>query len=192
VESVLDLIEDGRPNRLLDLPSGVKIRREYSNLIILGGTESNAKLSERLQITEKNKGRYEDDKWEANDYYYTVEIPGRVDIKEVGMGIALDIIDNKGQFNFKSDDTVFMDYENVSFPVVIRNRKPGDRIQPFGIKGRKKVSSIFIDEKVPMIQRKKIPLLVDQKSVLWILGMKLSNRVKITDATEKILRAKII
>jgi tRNA(Ile)-lysidine synthase len=85
-----------------------------------------------------------------------------------------------------------MDYENVSFPVVIRNRKPGDRIQPFGIKGRKKVSSIFIDEKVPMIQRKKIPLLVDQKSVLWILGMKLSNRVKITDATEKILRAKII
>ena len=192
VESVIDLIEDGRPNGLLDLPSGVKIRREYSNLIILGGKESDAETSESLQITEKNKGRYEDDKWEANDYYYTVEIPGRVNIKEIGMVIGFDIIDDKSRLDFKSDDTVFMDYETVSFPVVIRNIRPGDKIQPLGIKGRKKVSSIFIDEKVPMIQRKKIPLLVDQKSVLWISGMKLSNRVKITDGTEKILRAKII
>ncbi len=192
VESVIDLIEDGRPNGLLDLPFGVKVRREYSNLIILGGKESDAETGKSLQTTEKNKGIYGDDKWEANDYYYNVAIPGRVDIKEIGMSVAFDIIYDKGRLDFKSDDTVFMDYETVSFPLIIRNIRPGDRIQPLGIEGRKKVSSIFIDEKIPMIKRKKIPLLVDQKSVLWISGIKLSNRVKITDATEKILRAEII
>jgi tRNA(Ile)-lysidine synthase len=84
-----------------------------------------------------------------------------------------------------------MDYEKISFPLAIRNIRPGDRIQPFGMKGTKKINAFFIDQKMPENRRKKIPLLVDRKSVLWIMGIRLCERVRITDKTRKTLRVEI-
>jgi len=54
------------------------------------------------------------------------------------------------------------------------------------------VRSLFIDEKISKKERRIIPLLVDQESVLWIPGVKLSDRARVTDRTEKVLRAEII
>ena len=192
VKSVIDLIEGGRPNGLLDLPAGVAIRREYDNLVILKDERFDTKVSSPLTMkNDKNKGR-KGDKRKVNDYYYHhIEIPGSVNIEEKGMKIAFDLMDT-GPFDYSSGSTVFIDYSVISFPLVIRNIRPGDRIQPFGLKGTKKVKSLFIDEKVPRNERGKIPLLVDQESVLWIPGVRLSDRAKVTNRTEKVLRAEII
>jgi tRNA(Ile)-lysidine synthase len=91
-----------------------------------------------------------------------------------------------------SDNPVFLDYNSISFPLVVRNISPGDRMQPLGMSGTKKISELLIDEKVPKAKRKSISLLVDRKSVLWVPGLKLSDRVRITDVTEKVVKAKII
>ena len=77
-------------------------------------------------------------------------------------------------------------------PLYVRSVREGDRIQPFGMEGTKKLSDIFIDRKIPKGKRKRIPLLADLKSVLWIPGIALSQRVKITDMTEKVVKAEII
>jgi len=60
------------------------------------------------------------------------------------------------------------------------------------MKGTKKVSELLIDEKIPKAGRRSISLLVDRKSVLWVPGVRLSDRVRITSVTEKVVKAKII
>ncbi|MBE9547553.1 MAG: tRNA lysidine(34) synthetase TilS [Proteobacteria bacterium] len=171
VKSVMDLITGGSPNGILNLPFDLEVRREYDLLVI--------------SKTKTPVGR-------NHEFHYTVEIPGTVNIKELGIKATFDLVDSVPTLNFDTDRTVFMDYENISFPLIIRNMKPGDRIQPFGMNGTKKVKSFFIDEKTPKNRRKEIPLLVDQKSVLWIMGMRLSERARITDKTTRVVKAEII
>ena len=76
--------------------------------------------------------------------------------------------------------------------IVVRNIRAGDRIQPLGMKGTKKISELLIDEKIPKIGRKSISLLVDRKAVLWVPGVRLSDIFRITDVKEKVVKAEII
>jgi tRNA(Ile)-lysidine synthase len=85
-----------------------------------------------------------------------------------------------------------MDYDRIILPLSMRTVKPGDRIQPLGMKGTKKIKSYFIDKKVPLNFRKDVLLLLDQESVLWIAGMRMSERVKITEKTRMILKVEIV
>ena len=120
-----------------------------------------------------------------------MKIPGSVDIVETGVKMNFDVVDAY-EADTHSGNPVFMDYNSISFPLVVRNIRAGDRIQPLGMKGTKKIKALFIDGKVPKFGRKSISLLVDQKSVLWVPGMRLSDRVKITNVTEKVVKAEII
>lgn len=169
VKSVMGLITGGSPNGILNLPFDLEVRREY----------------DLLTISKKKPAK-------NSEFYYDIEIPGTINIKELCIKTNFDLIDKTSALNFNSSRTAFMDYEKISFPLIIRNMKPGDRIQPFGMNGTKKIKSLFIDEKVPKNRRKEIPLLVDQKSVLWIMGMRLSERIRITDKTTSVVRIEIV
>jgi tRNA(Ile)-lysidine synthase len=169
VKSVMGLITGGSPNGTLNLPFDLEVRREY----------------DLLTISKKKPAK-------NSEFCYGIEIPGTVNIKELGIKTNFDLIDKTSALNFNSSRTAFMDYDEISFPLIIRNMKPGDRIQPFGMNGTKKIKSLFIDEKVPKNRRKEIPLLVDQKSVLWIMGMRLSERIRITDKTTSVVRIEIV
>ncbi|MBW2596638.1 MAG: tRNA lysidine(34) synthetase TilS [Deltaproteobacteria bacterium] len=181
VKSVVDLVEGLRPNASVDLPFNLRAEREYDELIISQGED-------RSPDTPK---KYSPDGREDCNFSYTVEIPGSVNIVETGGKMVLDVID-ADEANIQSDNSVFMDYNSISFPLVVRNIRAGDRIQPLGMKGTKKISELLIDKKIPKAGRKSISLLVDRKSVLWVPGVKLSDRVRITDVTEKVVKAKII
>jgi tRNA(Ile)-lysidine synthase len=74
---------------------------------------------------------------------------------------------------------------------VVRNVRPGDRIQPLGMKGRKKVKSLFIDEKIARDERDRLPVVADRKSVLWVPGLRMSERVRIRPGTETVLKIEI-
>lgn len=71
---------------------------------------------------------------------------------------------------------------------VVRTRRDGDVFQPLGMEGTKKLSDWFIDKKVPREQRDAVPLVAKGAEVLWIVGMALSDRVKICDATDNIVK----
>ena len=181
VKSVMDLIEGLRPSASVDLPFNLRAEREYGDLILSQGED-------RLPDTSK---KYSPNGREESSFSYTVEIPGNVDIVETGVRMNFDMV-NVREVDACSDNPVFMDYKSIFFPLVVRNIRPGDRIQPLGMSGTKKISGLLIDEKVPKARRKSISLLVDRKSVLWVPGLKLSDRVRITDVTEKVVKAKII
>ena len=54
-------------------------------------------------------------------------------------------------------------------PAVVRTRRPGDRIQPAGMSGRKKLKDFFISHKVPRAQRDRIPLLLAGGRIAWAI-----------------------
>lgn len=178
VASILDLVKGRKPAGRLDLPFRLEARRDYDRLIILrrSGPLGRKKRPESAG---------------AASFRYPVEIPGSLRIAEAGMTIRFDFVDVMPA-SLNAGNTVYMDFEKMVFPLEVRNFRPGDRIQPFGMSGTKKVKDFFIDEKIPRARRRCMPLLVDRESVLWIVGRRLSEKIRVTNGTNEILRAEII
>lgn len=80
---------------------------------------------------------------------------------------------------------------DIEPPLVIRAPRPGDRMRPFGMKGRKKLSDIFSDKKIPLRQRDKSLVVTDQKQILWLVGVATNESSRITAETEKILKISV-
>ena len=79
--------------------------------------------------------------------------------------------------------------KKIKFPLYLRNKKDGDYIEVLGLNGKKKVKDIFIENKIPIEERKSYPLLVDaNNNILWIPNLKKSKyNVKINEFYDIIL-----
>ncbi len=67
----------------------------------------------------------------------------------------------------------------IKMPLYLRNRLNGDSLEVRGLNGSKKIKDIFIDEKISMNKRDRLPLLVDSdENILWIPGIKKSKFCK--------------
>lgn len=83
---------------------------------------------------------------------------------------------------------LYLDAEKLQFPLLVRTWQEGDKFQPLGMKGNRKVSDFLIDEKVPKNLKKRIFVMVSGKEIAGILGMRCSEKFKIDKNTTKIIR----
>lgn len=90
-----------------------------------------------------------------------------------------------------SKNIEYIDYELIKFPLSIRSFIKGDRFKPLNFQGEKKVSDFFTDNHVPLHLREEYPILTCKKSIVWIIGMRLDDRYKITTRTKKILKLEL-
>jgi tRNA(Ile)-lysidine synthase len=116
-----------------------------------------------------------------------IRIPGQVLMETQKLALSFDFVERPA-VHFGDSRTVYMDHACIVPPLMVRTPKPGDRIQPLGMSGMKKLKDYFIDRKIPVRLRGQITLLADSRSVIWIAGQVLSERVKITDKTTKVLK----
>jgi tRNA(Ile)-lysidine synthase len=84
-----------------------------------------------------------------------------------------------------------MDLEAVEVPLSVRSRRPGDRFQPLGMTGTKKLQDLFIDEKIPRRLRDQIPCIVDAEGILAIVGLHQAERSRISEKTQQVLRVTV-
>ncbi|MFW6010930.1 MAG: tRNA lysidine(34) synthetase TilS [Desulfosalsimonas sp.] len=84
--------------------------------------------------------------------------------------------------------TALVDLDRVEFPMVIRNPRPGDRFMPLGMRGTVKLKKFFINKKVGPDKRRRIPVVESGGRIIWIAGMRIDERVKITDTTKNVLK----
>lgn len=89
---------------------------------------------------------------------------------------------------YKSKNTAFLDYDKVSFPLLVRTRRDGDRFHPVNAPGRRKLKDYLIDRKVERNARDLIPLIADGSEVLYVGGFASSESAKITESTRKMLK----
>ncbi|MDR6555130.1 tRNA lysidine(34) synthetase TilS [Paenibacillus qinlingensis] len=88
---------------------------------------------------------------------------------------------------------VFLDLDQVELPLYIRSRRSGDRLEPLGLNGSKKVKDMFIDAKMPPTRREVIPLLVDASGkILWIAGFRRSKHAMVGPDTQRVLHMKLV
>ncbi len=71
---------------------------------------------------------------------------------------------------------------------VLRTRRPGDRMQPLGAPGMRKLSDVLVDKGVDRPLRDYLPLVARGQTVLWAVGVCLSQQAAITEATANQVR----
>ena len=85
-------------------------------------------------------------------------------------------------------NTIFVDKELLTLPLIIRNKKEGDAFVPFGMKGSKKLSKFFKDEKFSLVEKEKTSLLCSNNTIVWVIGKRADNRFRVTNKTKSILK----
>ena len=88
-----------------------------------------------------------------------------------------------------SNDTsyAYLDADLVRFPLTIRKWKEGDYFYPLGMQGRKKISDLLIDMKIPLPEKENVYVLVMKDMIIWIMGLRIDDRFKVTDSTDEVL-----
>lgn len=82
-----------------------------------------------------------------------------------------------------------IDLDNIIWPIKIRTWQEGDFFQPLGMKGKKKLSDLFIQRKVNVLAKSETPILVNGNGdIMWVVGFQLDDRYKITQKTKKVLK----
>ncbi len=83
------------------------------------------------------------------------------------------------KFPEETSYTVYADLSRVKQPVYLRARQPGDIIQPFGMQEKTKLKKYLINRGVPEYKRDHLPLLVNDEEVLWVVGIGMSELLRV-------------
>lgn len=101
--------------------------------------------------------------------------------------LSIDLIDRE-QVNYGKKQTEYLDHASLKFPLELRKWKEGDRIQPLGMKGKKKISDILIDAKVSLREKEKTFVLESAGEIVCLLGHRIADPYKVNENTTKVLR----
>jgi tRNA(Ile)-lysidine synthase len=126
-------------------------------------------------------------KTESNQQEYLIESG----TSKVNFPLNL-LFSNVDAIGASSNSTIFVDREKLLFPLTLRHWKEGDVFQPFGMEGKsKKVSKLFKDEKLSLIEKENTWLLCSENQVVWVVGIRQDERFKINSKTKNIVKIAI-
>ncbi len=81
-----------------------------------------------------------------------------------------------------------LDAQAVAGTLEVRVRRPGDRFQPLGSVGARKLQDFFVDEKVPRHWRDRIPLVVGESGIAWVVGYRPAQWARVRQDSSRIYR----
>ncbi|MGP7819642.1 tRNA lysidine(34) synthetase TilS [Niallia sp. 01092] len=146
-DNIITLLNSPHASGNIDLPEGLNVVKSY-----------------RLAYFQLNFTPEE-------PFYYEISKTGELLLPN-GYYIKVEYIDSRPLLDAHS---ILLSPNTISFPLIIRTRRDGDRMKIKGMDGTKKVKSIFMDEKVSIQKRKTWPILTDaENNILWIPGLKKS------------------
>ena len=84
--------------------------------------------------------------------------------------------------------TIRVDADEVGRVLLVRNRRPGDRLAPLGLGGHKKVQDILVDRKVARPQRDAVPIVTTGDGrLIWVAGHVMSDDFRVTARTTGVI-----
>lgn len=85
-------------------------------------------------------------------------------------------------------NVIYLDLNKLNFPLTVRRWEEGDYFHPFGMKGRKKLSKYFKDEKLSLPQKENSWLLCSKNEIVWVIGYRADARFGVDENTSAILK----
>jgi len=78
--------------------------------------------------------------------------------------------------------------DRIVLPLTLRPVIPGDRFTPLGTNGSQKLKKFFIDHRIHRQARAAASVLMDRQRIIWLVGHRIDDHVKVTTATSQVLR----
>jgi len=169
VEEALQFILQGPPQGRLSIVRGWDLIKEYATVHL-----------------EKRRGRQR-----PVCYSYSLPRQGELVIPEAGVKIQSSLGPfTPGAVPRDNREAVF-DLASLPETLIVRNFRRGDRFQPLGMKGHKKLKDLFIEKKVPLAVRSTLPLFLAAGEILWIPAYGRSEVAKVGSQTREVLKIKL-
>lgn len=92
----------------------------------------------------------------------------------------------------KDQNIAVFDYQKLQFPLILRRWEKGDFFTPIGMKGKKKLSDFFIDNKIPIPDKENIWVLTSATEIIWVLGHRIADKFKVVETTKKAYIAQLL
>lgn len=158
VEAVDALLTGEAPNASLDLP-GALVVRSYGALSI--------RLTGHMP---------EDSLLDTSEAGLTIPGPGEYVLPDGSTLVVT--MEEGGEQSPNEWHAITVDGDAAPFPWEVRTFRPGDRLYLDGLGGRKKVKKLFMEEQVPPDKRRRLPILTAAGQILWICGIRRSDRAR--------------
>ena len=150
IDNLLSLLESEHPSGMLHFPNELQVTRSYNDCTL----------------------SFENEK--AAAFRAMIEVPGKITLPND------DVILSEVWTHYKhvpvEKNQAILDLSKVAFPLHVRSRLNGDRMKLKGTQGSKKLKSIFIEAKIPLVKRDVWPVIIDSnETVLWVPMLKRSS-----------------
>jgi len=166
-------LSDGKIKGTIQLPGNIHVVREGERLII---------KSQGQDLTERD----------PVDYRHELKIGQTLALDESGwsMTVSPAVVWREGSCSARCSDLwqALFDAPSASRGLIVRNYRPGDRVQPLGMRGHKKLHDVFIDAKVPRSLRRGFPVVEVDGEIAWLPGCVRGAVAEITPATWQVFR----
>jgi tRNA(Ile)-lysidine synthase len=161
------MLASEKPNQALVMPEGIRVRKVYGNLVF-------TKRAAPARLTE----------------VFPIGIgTNRLEL----LGCVIDVSHVPGDRNVAygaNKQLAHFDQAKVG-SLSVRTFLEGDRFYPLGMKNSVKLKDFFISQKVPKEQRRRVPLLLSGQDIIWVIGYRMDERYKTTEATREILEVTV-
>ncbi|CAM2861335.1 tRNA lysidine(34) synthetase TilS [Hathewaya histolytica] len=173
IYSIIDIQTHSNGKKVM-LPSGIIAYNNYGEVHILFGKNLDVLKYKSTELKEQS-----------------LRI-GEKNIISENMQVSLEVLDKKSiDVSDNNKYLKYFDYDKVCGNITLRYRREGDLFNPLGMQGNKKLKKAFIDMKIPKEIRDIIPLLCFNDEIAWIIGYRVSEKFKVTNKTQNVLKINI-
>ena len=162
VDDVLTWLATGQSGSGLDLVGGLRLTRDFDRL----GRKANSQAPPPLR--------------KAEDYRILVSRnPAGEGHTQVGIQEGVGDPGDEATWRLTCPST------SLAGNLRIRNWSPGDRFQPLGLEGSKKLSDLLREKQVSRDNRPGVLVVTDDSGILWVVGLARAERTRLLPSTEQ-------
>ena len=178
VAAVLGLLGNTGTEKELHLPGGLRVRRCGGRMTFHLTAKHGRGAAKPLQ-----------EKTPVAPTIIPAAFPVTVEMASMGIGMRLSLCrpDQLPKWADVGPNQAYFDIDRLSLPLAVRRAVAGDRFTPLGTSGSQKLKKFFIDHRILRQVRAMTPVLLDQQRIIWLVGQRIDDHVKVTSETSQVL-----